>query len=127
MARLADALFGLADKLRRQPGPHRQLSVVEVISETTHCLCSFLIQRSGPIHGVPSCYPALLALSQYFVEVSIDDTWRVSAHYLASSCIFCVISTISALLPELHDAESQTDPDFLASLDKIKVCDLSFW
>ena len=125
VAKLADALFGLADKLRRQPGPHGQLSIVEVISETTHCLCSSLIQRSGSIHGIPYGYPALLALAQYFVEVGFDDTWQVSAHNLARSCISRVISTVSALLLEIHDAESHTDPDFRASLDKIRVRDLS--
>ena len=100
VAKLADALFGLADKLRRQPGPHGQLSIVEVISETTHCLCSSLIQRSGSIHGIPYGYPALLALAQYFVEVGFDDTWQVSAHNLARSCISRVISIVSALLLE---------------------------
>ena len=98
-------------RLRRQSGPH--------------CLCSSLIQRSGSIHIIPYGYPALLALAQYFVEVGFDDTWQVSAHDLARSCISRVISTVSALLLELHDADSHTDPDFRASLDKIRVRDLS--
>ena len=126
VARLADALLGLADNVRLQPGPHGQLSIVEVISKRTHCLCSFLIQLSWSVHGVPSCYPALLALAQYFVEVSFDVTWLVLAHDLACSCISRVISTISALLFELHYAESHTDPDFQVCLDKIRVRVLSF-
>ena len=125
VAKLADALFGLADKLRRQPGPHGQLSIVEVISETTHCLCSSLIQRAGSVQGVPYGCPTLLELAQYLVKVSVDTAWHMSARDLARSCISRLISTIKALLLELHDAESHTNPDFRTSLKKIRVHILS--
>ena len=122
---MADALCGLANEVERQLGTQGQLCIHDVISDTTHHICSSLIQRAGSVQGVPYGYPTLLELAQYLVKVSVDTTWHMSARDLARSCISRLISTIKALLLELHDAESHTNPDFRASLKKIRVRILS--
>ena len=68
VARLADALYDLANDVGQQLGTQGQLCIHDVISDTTRHICSSLIQRAGSVQGVTDGYPHLLLLAQYLVK-----------------------------------------------------------